>query len=638
MNRSASGPFDSLTFKIGAVVVLIAGSVLAVLGFLYVATVNRTVGERLEEQACLPGRLMNEGTLRLEAAADPEVMELLTDMELLLGMVVGVGGRVYYSSNPEFVGQLVSDVLEPSAPRPEIGGTRGVVYRDEDRVTAMVPVMRLDERTPRFYVYSVLSLYRYNQMRAMILRMASAGSLTAIAVVSVLVFYALRRLVVDPVRSILKALARIRTGDMDTRVGSAMRSAELRALARGVDDVAEIRGRAERSLEEAKRAAEETSEAKSRFLAGISHELRTPLHGIVGMVSLVESGSLSAGQRQALASIRNSAEALHSVIRNILDFTVLESGSAGLEVSTVDMGEIIHEVTESFTTLLLSKGIEIRTSVSPACRYVRTDRFRIQQIVFNLVSNAVKYTDRGWVDITVGCAGESMRLAVSDTGIGIPKQYRESIFESFRQLEDPYTKTQRGLGLGLALVRRTLEILGGSISVEAGTEGGSVFTVDLPVEIVKTESPEAVGAQAPELETELRGAASRAPHSQTAARRILVVEDDAINRLYVSSLLSKHGFEVLQAKDGEEALERAAEDSPRLILMDVGLPKLNGIEATRRIRERELSRDAHTPIIAVTAHAYREDERRCLEAGMDEFLTKPLDESVLLRTIEGYFG
>jgi signal transduction histidine kinase/ActR/RegA family two-component response regulator len=625
-----AGVPHSLAFQIAAIVVLTVTLVLTVLGVHFVSTLNRTVGENIEEEARLPGRLINAGMMRMESVADAEAIERLTGTKMLLGMVVGVGGRIYYSSNPDYVGEFITEVLPKAAPKPSFGSTTEQLIRNSHTVTAIIPILGVDRKTPRFYAYTRMSLRNYHRLHTSVLRAVVFGSIGAIVLTSVLILLALRGLVVQPVRSILEALSRIRGGDMNARVRGRMRATEFQALADSVDDVATIRGEAERSLRSAKADAEETSEIKSRFLAGISHELRTPLHGIMGMAGIAESDEITPLQRQALASIRNSAEMLHTVIRNILDFTVLESGERDLDLTDVDLSEVTNEIAGSFDALLRSKGIEIVVRVEPACRFVRADRFRIEQVISNLLSNAVKYTDEGRIEVRALQHDSGVRLQVSDTGIGIAEEHRDSVFESFRQLEDPYTKTRRGLGLGLALVKRVVEIMGGSIAVDESPSGGSVFTIDLPLEVVGVHPVPHEPTEEPEPRTQVS--------EQPTHPNILVVEDDAINRMYLSSLLGKHGYQVVEAKNGEEAVALSATSSPRLILMDVGLPKLNGIEATREIRRREESANAHTPIVALTAHAYKEDRDRCISAGMDEFLTKPLNESVLLRTISSLTG
>jgi signal transduction histidine kinase/CheY-like chemotaxis protein len=578
---------------------------------------------------------MNAGMMRLESVANPEVMERLTDAEISLGMIIGLTGRIYYSSNPDYVGEVVSGVLPEEAVKPDLTADEEIVVRSPDRVTAVVPIMGADGRTARFYAYTVLSTDRFSEARTSIVWMVTLGALCAVVLISVLIFFSLRRLIVGPVRRLTAALHAMHVGDMDTRVEGTMRTAEFRSLADGINGVAAIRGDAERSLREA-------NETKSRFLAGISHELRTPLHGIMGMANLAESEVLSESQHEALASIHNSAEALHNVLRNILDFTVLEAGELELHPTVFDLAKLVRETAASFEALIRSKEIEMETQVEQQVRFLRADRFRVEQLLFNLVSNAVKYTDEGRVIVEARGIHSGVRITVSDTGIGIAPEHRESIFDSFRQLEDPYTKTRRGLGLGLALVKRIAERMGGTISVERPDVAGSVFVLDLPVEVVDAQppSPTAQGSATfgeTTVRSEREGRGHRHSHSHRDAangRSILVVEDDAINRLYVTSLLSRHGFTVDEAKDGEEAVDKAVSANPKLILMDVGLPKLNGIDATMRIREREGQRSEHVPIVALTAHAYEEDRKRCLQAGMDEFLTKPLNETILLRTIE----
>ena len=373
-------------------------------------------------------------------------------------------------------------------------------------------------------------------------------------------------------------------------------------------------------LADEKQRSETALKIKNDFLANISHELRTPLNGIIGMLSILENLELQQEERYFLSLAQESSQQLFEVIRDLLDFSQLDSGALGLKNEVFDLSEALHMGAGLLAAQAKEKGLALETSIHFTYPGYLGDRSRILQIIVNLLSNAVKYSDSGTIRLEAGDR-EGLEIRVIDEGIGIPESQQEEIFASFHQLESPYNKRVRGVGLGLAIVAELLKMMKGSISVESKEGQGSCFTVHLPDNFRK-QTAETFVEEGPSIPVDKIGG------------KILIVEDEAINRIYLSKMLSSHGFSIVEATDGHQAVERCVAESPDLVLMDISLPRLNGIEATREIHG--MGKYRNLPIIALTAHAHTDDIDTFLKAGMSRVITKPVKEASLLESLSEY--
>ncbi len=385
--------------------------------------------------------------------------------------------------------------------------------------------------------------------------------------------------------------------------------------------------------EEALVAAEEASRAKSAFVAMVSHEIRTPFHGVLGMIELALDLAREREQRDYLRTARESAEYLLQLIEDVLDLSRIEAGRLELEETPFDLLEVLEGSLRILLPRAIDRGIDLRLVTAHELPFgVRGDPVRLRQVLLNLLGNAIKFTERGEVVLSVDVLARdeesaTLRFAVRDTGPGIPADRIERIFEPFRQADPAVHRQHGGTGLGLAISRRIVEAMGGRLECDSTPGQGSVFhfTARLPL------------ARADEVPVVEASTGQSGLLTGFGTLRVLVAEDHPVNRKVVGRMLEKDGHRVVEAENGQEALEKL-DPSIDVVLMDVRMPVMDGIAASRAIRALEEGTGRHVPIIALTGAALPEDREACVAAGMDACLVKPVTRNALFSTIARVLG
>ncbi len=463
------------------------------------------------------------------------------------------------------------------------------------------------------------------------------AALLALAALALTYFQArsLARSLSRPIRAMIEALDVLRAGHYQTRLphtGSgelAEMAAHINSLASGLEQAQQEQQQAIAQLISAREEAEQASRAKSDFLAMMSHELRTPMNGVLGMLQLLETTSMTREQEEYTALASESTEHLLKVINDILDFSRIERDALELERIPFNLVELLQSSAQAFQHSAQQRGLELLLDIPPGLEDLecRGDPTRIRQILVNLLGNALKFTEEGSIRLEARWQALDSEIlwlscAVRDTGIGIAPQRLEHMFDAFQQADTSISRRYGGTGLGLAIARTLAQRMGGTLQAESHEGHGSLFTLEIPL---------------PFRAQEPRPQRSPLPESGSGGGvEVLLVEDNPVNQTVIEAMLRSLGYRVSLVPDGMQAVQRAAEGGFAAILMDCRLPLLDGYQATRQIRR--LPGCGSLPIIALTANALQGDREVCLQAGMNDYLAKPFKRADLQHVLQRWLG
>lgn len=632
LQRESNPFFQSLAFKLSLSIFFVASSLLSGLGIYYIHTFSKIIDQELVANAQIPVKLIRGHDLPIEILRDKKALSKLIRTKVVSSVITTTNGVVVFCSDPRLE-KHVSDIHASYIKGSRVQVTKKGVssLRKEVEGTPYILISgSIENRDGELlYWHFKLDSKRDLARKQWVAKLFLVGFTLCIFSITVICALLAHWMLRPRLKKITECLEGVQQGKLNPCVEQVRSTDELGTLGRGVNNMVirlanqrDEEQRLQEALKAAKDDAEKASRTKSEFLANMSHEIRTPMNGVLGMAQLIKNTPLSGEQREYVEIISASADNLLTIINSILDLSRVEAGKFSLNIDTVDICKVVNELQVFFAPTVKEKGFELKVDCPDMLHDIRTDEGSLRQVLINLLANAVKFTQKGYVELRVKLLERhgnecSLRFSVSDTGIGISSAAQEVIFQEFTQADGSHTREFGGTGLGLSISKKMVEQLGGSLTVVSEPGKGSEFSFTITVNI-----EECTGTPHPSEHA--------IPPAEDLNLDVLVVEDNKLNQRVLIKILEKMGCRTVLAENGREALQALKlllplEERPRfdMILMDIQMPIMDGLKATGMIRAQE-GDERRTPIVAVTAHAMKGDREKFLEEGMDSYLSKPV--------------
>jgi signal transduction histidine kinase/CheY-like chemotaxis protein len=572
---------QTLAFKIGSTIVIAEIFVLVLTGILYVNNFSAEIDRRISGQVQLPGKLMQAGLLKFDSIADEKTMRDLVGEELVNGVVVGTNKNVFYALNPSLLGQNVGAITGIDATLFKADITSATIIQRAQRIISISPVFGADKRTLRFYVYVEASTSSAQAQKTDLVRVFLLGSLVTIVLTSVILYIAFTMTIFSRINGLLLILKRVENGDLAARVSGTINADEVGILQRGVNSmigrlqefVATLEQRVRertKELELARQAAEAASNTKSVFLSNMSHELRTPLNMVIGYASsMLNMPQMYSNQqlpeifRNDMLLIQENGRYLLELINDILDLSKIEAEKLTLDLQAVNLVELFRGVIATSLGLVKDKALQLRPDFPNELPVVWADPVRVRQILLNLMSNAIKFTESGSVTLFAKVQGGSVFIAVIDTGIGIPENALSTIFDRYEQIKSQVEGKHSGTGLGLDISQRLCQMHGSRLNVSSTLGQGSSFSFSLicatPEQIATSKTT------TPAMESSVKLLQHAAPEPNII-RQIVLAEEDSEMRTAIRQALENVGYVVIETADGSQIVDLAAGLLPDMVI------------------------------------------------------------------------